>query len=102
MKDIRLHWHSEYTPDLEDAVVQDIQLHLEDLDAPEELFFHTVFLGDDIQNDPNVLIWGDEDEPGVFQCRYNAQPQWETLDKKTPEGYSIQVPAAFGNEGDDE
>lgn len=72
-------WHGEYPQAVVERVRADIAAYLDDdLDEPEDLSFHTVLLGDDIETSPVVMVWGEEGD-GRFHCEYHAEPNWQPL-----------------------
>jgi hypothetical protein len=81
---IKLKWHEEI-PDnileLEHIVLQDlVRLH-EDLEKnPSSLFFHTVFVTDDLDG-PIVHVWGEDDDVH-YHCKYDPEPVWGNHSEK--------------------
>ena len=51
-------------------VREEIRTDLSGLAKPSDLVFHTVFLGDDYENDPCVVISGFPDREDAFDAGY--------------------------------
>jgi hypothetical protein len=70
MKDsITLQWTNERPEGTDAAVVADIAASLGALKSPEDLGYHTVFLGSDMENTPGVMVEGEDGNPN-FICTY--------------------------------
>lgn len=77
--EIKIVWHGE-VPDqtsVEAAVRSDVFDELCDLDKPEDLVFHTVFLSDDIDG-PCVIVWGKDGSPDLH-AEYHEASEWVTV-----------------------
>lgn len=99
-KDFTLKWHTEHSDELDAIVSQSIREELGGLKDASELFFHHVFLGEDYDKDPHVFIWGEEDDIGVFHCKYVKEPDWEATGEQVA-GKPVMVPAGVFGEDDD-
>ncbi len=65
-------WHGDYPPEVVERVRAEIASDLDGkLDEASDLCFHTVFLGDDYNTCPVVLIWGAEGDTALH-CEYHA------------------------------
>ena len=64
-----LEWINARPEGTDDAVIEDISKSLADLKSPEQLYYHTVFLGDDMDSTPGVIVTGETDNPN-FVCEY--------------------------------
>lgn len=71
MKDssITLQWTNDRPDGTDEAVIADIATSLRGLKSPEDLLYHTVFLGDDMETSPGVDVTGEEGNPN-FICEY--------------------------------
>lgn len=76
--DITLTWSGDYPAGIENAVVDDIRRSLWGLGAPEDLWFHSVFLTQDM-NGPSVFVWGEAGSPS-FHCEYCVETKWSSDD----------------------
>jgi nicotinamidase/pyrazinamidase len=71
MKDsITLQWTGERPEGTDAAVIADIAASLGSLKAPEDLLYHTVFLGGDMEKTPGVIVEGEHGNPN-FICTYH-------------------------------
>jgi hypothetical protein len=82
----KLKWHGDLPVDILEAdriVRNDIEQSLWGLEKPSELIFHTVFMGDgdDINNEPIVLVWGEPGDDEQFHCQYHPDAEWTTFDE---------------------
>jgi len=72
MKDsITLQWTTDRPDGTDEAVIADIAKCLSKLKSPELLGYHTVFLGDNMETAPGVIVTGEEGNPN-FICEYYA------------------------------
>lgn len=70
MKDsITLQWTNERPNGTDEAVIADIATSLGALKSPEDLHYHTVFLGSDMEMDPGVIVEGEHGNRN-FVCTY--------------------------------
>ena len=68
-------WHGEYPAACVERVRADIALCLDDdLDEAEDLGFHTVFLGEDLDG-AIVMVWGENGNPALH-CEYYEKAEW--------------------------
>lgn len=81
---INLKWHGPMPnrdlEELEHVVKEDIERSLKGLKKPGDLIFHTVFVGETM-DDENVIVWGEEDDPDTFHCEYAEKAEWVSFDK---------------------
>lgn len=64
-----LQWINERPEGTDEAVLADIAKSLTSLGSPELLGYHTVFLGDDMENSPGVIVTGEDGNPN-FVCEF--------------------------------
>lgn len=76
---IELVWHEGSIPELEEQIKTELLELLDNgLGSAEELWFHTVMIGD--SDDPVVLVWGEEGDER-FHCQYRKQiPEEQIID----------------------
>ena len=72
---IQLKWHGEVPStvnvyDLEKTILEDMVIYLSSIDKPSKLIYHTIFLGDGVE-DPSVLVWGEENDDEYYHCELN-------------------------------
>jgi len=91
-----LEWINARPEGTDDAVIEDISKSLADLKSPEQLHYHTVFLGDDMDSTPGVIVTGEAGNPN-FVCEYfpvigdafeTARPNADAAHPETAEGSS--------------
>lgn len=61
-------WVSEKTPqieDTEDYVFPELELVMSRLEKPEDLIFHTIFIGPSYDG-PIVMAYGKENDPNIY------------------------------------
>jgi hypothetical protein len=61
-----------------EKVRTDIDESLTDLAKASDLAFHTVFLGDDYETCPVVMVWGEKRDKRLH-CEYVAETEWVSL-----------------------
>lgn len=62
---------------------QDLDSLYNDLDRrPSKLIFHHYF--PDGTDGPHISVWGDEDQPNVFQCEYVHKTTWVSIKNDKP------------------
>jgi hypothetical protein len=77
---IEIIWHGVRPIEVDEVVRKDLACKtLYGLEDPEELIFHTVFLGRSMDNGPTVTVWGDPDDPGKFHAEYSHKTEWTTM-----------------------
>jgi hypothetical protein len=83
-----LEWTNDRPEGTDEKVLADIATHLKPLKSPEDLYYHAVFLGADMENDPGVIVEGEKGNPN-FVCTYypvigdayeKSQPNLTTVD----------------------
>ena len=83
-KQITLKWHGVLPPgileEVEWSVREDIKQNLTGLKKPGDLIFHTVFLGETM-DDENVTVWGEVGDPDTFHCEWAEKAEWVSFDK---------------------
>ncbi|NTF16885.1 hypothetical protein G6L37_00400 [Agrobacterium rubi] len=82
-----LEWINERPEGTDDQVVADIVASLNSVSSPENLGYHTVFLGDDLEKGPGVIVTGTAGNPN-FICEYFPEigDAFETLRPNADEG----------------
>jgi hypothetical protein len=71
-------WHSDKPDGVVERVRADMENDLRDLECAEDLIFHTVFLGDDMETCPCVIVWGKDGEDALH-CEYHHASEMQTL-----------------------
>lgn len=71
-------WHTDKPDGVVERVRADMEVDLRDLKRAENLVFHTVFLGDDMETGPCVIVWGKDGEDALH-CEYHRESVMETL-----------------------
>jgi hypothetical protein len=81
---IKLVWVDSKPPidieQIELEVRNDIERSLKGLKKPSDLKFHTVFLGETI-DDQNISVWGVPNDDETFYCTWYETAEWGSLDE---------------------
>lgn len=71
-------WHGSYPADAADLVRADLCANCRQLKRASDLVFHHVFLTDDIEDGPFVVVHGEEGDTALH-CTYVEEAAWETF-----------------------